>query len=412
VIEFPFEARALKVEQPLGVYYVTVLPAELLLMVAFSDALSARYVEGAQSYVLDGTQRLPQPKRLDPIASYINRIDAAFPNAIILAANYRKEDGRMEDSQDDDLEGNLGGENVPSSGIDRRWMISESADGSHTLKIPTPEKLAAIIDGQHRLFAFAQARDERRSMDLICSVFLDLPKPYQAQLFAIINSTQKPVDKSLTYELFGYNVVEESEERWSPDKLAVFLTRRLNMEAGSPLEGRIVIAPKKDEVLQKIASGSSWKVSTAVVVAGVMRLFTTNPKSDSSRLHEEPRRTRAALVDGRHDRSPLRSAYVEGNDIAIYTLVLNYLRACQELFWANAPVDSYITKTIGVQALFDILRTKLAKPAIESRTISVQHFKSLLAGAASIDFASSDFRNLSGAGRSHLRREIELAAGL
>jgi hypothetical protein len=42
-------------------------------------------------------------------------------------------------------------------------------------------------------------------MQLICSIFFELPKPYQAQLFATINSTQKPVDKSLTYELFGYN---------------------------------------------------------------------------------------------------------------------------------------------------------------------------------------------------------------
>ncbi len=407
---FPYTAKALKVEQPLGVFYVTVLPAELLLEVAFSDTLSARYVEGTQSYQLDGTQRLPQPKRLEPIASYLNRIDAAFPNAIILAANYRKEDGRIEDAEEG--EGHVADDNAAPPGTDRRWVITEAEDGCHTLTIPTAEKLAAIIDGQHRLFAFAHARAERRPMDLICSVFLDLPKPYQAQLFATINSTQKPVDKSLTYELFGYNIIEEPEERWSPDKLAVFLTRRLNTEVGSPLEGRIVIAPKKDEVLQQLAAGTSWKVSTAVVVEGVMRLFTTNPKNDSARLFEEQRKNRASLSEGRKDQSPLRAAYLDGNDIAIYTLVFNYLHACQNLFWAQAPEGSYITKTIGVQALFDILRTKLAKSAFDIKTISVQHFTSQLAGAAAIDFTSTEFRNLSGAGRSYMRRRIETAAGL
>jgi hypothetical protein len=60
-----------------------------------------------------------------------------------------------------------------------------------------------------------------------------------------LNSTQKRVDKSLTYELFGYNISEEKEEYWTPDKLAVFLTRKLNTEENSPLSGRILIAPTR-----------------------------------------------------------------------------------------------------------------------------------------------------------------------
>lgn len=94
----------------------------------------------------------------------------------------------------------------------------------YRLTIPTNETLAAVIDGQHRLFAFAKAdADKRLDIQLICAVFLDLPKPLQAQLFATINSTQKAVDRSLTFELFGYNVSDETEAYWTPDKLAVFL---------------------------------------------------------------------------------------------------------------------------------------------------------------------------------------------
>jgi DNA phosphorothioation-associated DGQHR protein 1 len=201
MIEFPYKAKALKVEQPLGTYYATVLPAELLLDVCFSDRLKAHKVDGG-TYVLEGTQRLLDEKRLKAIGGFISRIDSAFPNTIILAANSRLLDGLIEESQD------------------TRWTVEANSDcGDFTITIPTKEKLSAIIDGQHRLFSFAYA-PERLNMSLVCSVFFDLPKPFQAQLFATINSTQKPVDKSQTYELFGYNISEESESYWSPDKLA------------------------------------------------------------------------------------------------------------------------------------------------------------------------------------------------
>ncbi|MGY6205336.1 DGQHR domain-containing protein [Paraburkholderia strydomiana] len=250
MLTFPFKAPAIRVQQPMGMFYVAVLPARLLLDVAYSDALSATSRVDDVGYDLTGTQRLPQPKRLQPIADYINRADAAFPNSIILAANFRQEDGLIEDgdSLDDD---------VRKESEDRQWTVEERNEGDCcTLTIPSGEKLAAIIDGQHRLFAFTAASTDHLDMSLVCSIYLDLPKPFQAQIFATINSTQKPVDKSLTYELFGYNLEEETEPYWSPDKLAVFLARRLGTDKVSPLKGRIVIAPKKDQILQRLGEGT------------------------------------------------------------------------------------------------------------------------------------------------------------
>ncbi|SOE35327.1 DNA phosphorothioation-associated DGQHR protein 1 [Delftia acidovorans] len=401
--KFPLEVQALRVEQPMGVYYVAVLPASVLLDVAFSDVLSASLRDGGGSYDLDGTQRLVQPKRLQSIADYINREDAAFPNSIILAANFRKEDGLIEDEDpdfDDEQEYEA-----------KRWSVEEGADGSCTLRIPTSEKLAAIIDGQHRLFAFVNARPQRWEMNLICSIFLDLPKPYQAQLFATINSTQKPVDKSLTYELFGYNLDEEQEQYWSPDKLAVFLARRLGTDEKSPLCGRILVAPKKDEALSRLGDGATWKVSTAVVVEGVMRLFTSNPKKDTTNLLNGERKKRSELLPLRKDKSPLRQAYLESQDAVIYTMTLNFLLACQDIFWKNAQPGSFIIKTVGIQALFDILRL-LAADAYQKRDISMRYFSEQLQVAQSIDFSSDAFRNASGSGRSTIKKAIVSAIGL
>lgn len=401
--KFPIEVKALRVEQPLGVYYVAVLPASVLLDVAYSDVLSASLRDTGESYDLDGTQRLVQPKRLRLITDYINREDAAFPNTIILAANFRKEDGLIEDLEED-FDDDRNTEVEP-------WTVEEVSDGYYVLKIPTSEKLAAIIDGQHRLFAFVDARRERLDMNLICSIFLDLPKPYQAQLFATINSTQKPVDKSLTYELFGYNLDEEGEDYWSPDKLAVFLTRRLGTDEKSPLKGRIHIAPKKDEALSRLGDGTSWKVSTAVVVEGIMRLFTSNPKKDTTNLLDGERKQRLALPPLRKDRSPLRQAYLESQDAVIYTMTLNFLIACDSVFWKKAQSSSFITKTVGVQALFDILRL-LAAEAYQQRNISTVYFSEKLHDAGEIDFSSETFRNASGSGRSTIKKAIASAIGL
>jgi len=394
MITFPFRASALKVSQPLGIYYVSVLPAELLLETCFSDLLRATKSAGA-GYELQGTQRGIVLERLRAIADYIGRYDSAFPNSIILAANYKEDDGTIEEDEN------------------QRWSIAgnDSAE-SFILTIPTARKLAAIIDGQHRLFAFGYAAPFRLETQLVCSVFLDLPKPFQAQLFATINSTQKPVDKSLTYELFGYNVAEEPEKSWSPDKVAVFLARKLNTERDSPLKDRIIVAPENDFAVNMIAEGGTWRVSMATVVEGILRLISSNPKRDTNQLLT-PRPNERSLLKSRvpSDRSVLRQAYIEGNDRLTYVTVRNFLEAARMVFWSDAKEDSFITKTVGVQALFDILR-KLAVKAVAEKNVSVDFFLKALEPASKINFSDPSLRSASGSGRVQIRRAIEEAIGL
>lgn len=408
MLDFPFTTKALRVEQPIGAFYVTVLPAELLLQVATSDRMSASMDPDGNGYHLEGTQRIIQDKRLTEIAAYIGRTDAAFPNSIIIASNYDQDtgfdQGELEDitSENDDLE-------IDSSKV---WTVTPSQNGTFDLTIPTSQKLAAVIDGQHRLFSFAKADiGVIRRMNLLCSIFLDLPKSLQAQLFATINSTQKRVDRSLTFELFGYNVSDEDEEYWTPDKLAVFFTRKLSTNDESPLQGKILVAPKRDTALQELASRANWQVSTAVIVDGILRLFSSNPKRDSNAMRTDGARTRECLVDGPRDRSPLRATFIEGNDALLYTTVLNYVRACDRVFWDDFREGSFIVKTVGVQAVFDILR-KLARQAYDDKDISVDYFADKIGQAGDIDFSDDTFRNASGSGRTFIRRTIEDAIGL
>lgn len=409
MLNFPYETPALRVEQPLGAFYVAVLPAELLLRVAFSDHMRATMNPEGTGYQLEGTQRLVQDKRLTEIANYINRVDAAFPNSIIIAANHDLatgfDQGEVEDISDEHSE-------HTAISPSKAWTVEESEDGCHKLTIPTDEALAAVIDGQHRLFSFAKVDVQViRNMELLCSVFLDVPKSLQAQIFAVINSTQKRVDRSLTYELFGYNVTDEDESYWTPDKLAVFLTRKLGTDHESPLRGRILVAPKRDLRLQKLTSQADWHVSTAVITDGILRLVSSNPKRDSNSMRKGRSHPRSRLDSGPRDRSPMRRAFIEGNDALLYKMVLNYVKACETVFWADASNDSFIFRTIGVQAVFDILR-KLAGQAYEDKRISVSYFIDRVAGAREIDFSDERFRNPSGSGRTLIRKTIEHAIGL
>ncbi|MBR1285362.1 DGQHR domain-containing protein [Bradyrhizobium sp. AUGA SZCCT0177] len=403
MIQFPHTTPVLKVEQPLGTFFVAVLSAELLLRVAESERLRAAMNETGEGYTLSGTQRMQQEKRFTEIANYIDRVDAAFPNSIILAANF--EPGAAVDLDEAaTIAEESGGSSAELTGAE--WYVQQDGPHGWKLVIPTEKPVASIVDGQHRLEAFRKASAGRLDMQLVCSVFIDLPKPLQAQLFATINSTQKAVDRSITYELFGYNVSDQPESYWTPDKLSIFLTRKLATDDESVLRGRISVAPKKDDELTRLTKSGKWQVSTAVIVDGILRLVTSNPKRDSNLMRRKTAQHRQVLKDGPKDKSPLRDAFIEGNDSLIFRTVLNYTAACEAVFWSGAEPGSFITKTVGVQALFDILR-KLAPEALEQRKISSGFFKSRLDGARDLDFSDAEYKSPSGSGRTKIRKAIE-----
>ena len=385
--EYPYRVTAIPVHQPFGTFFVAVLPADLLRQVAYSDAV--RVVEADQSgYRLAGTQRGQRKERFKEIGKFIDTVEAVFPTSVVLAANYR-DTGEPE-------------EGVP------RWRIVEEGDAS-ALLIPTDQKLASVVDGQHRLWGFDFASNpSRQNTPLVCSVFLDLPNPFQAYVFATVNFNQKKVDRSLAYELFGFDVDEEPPDAWTPEKTAVFLTRRLNMDDDSPLRGRVKVAAQDDDELAKTDS-TDWAVSTATVVDGLLRLFSRSPKDDRSAMFIAPRhkRTRSILPD---DKTPARQLYRETNDKAIYTLARNFLAAADSTFWTHAAANSYIIRTVGIQAVFDILQ-RIAGEAIATKTLSESYFIDRLNGAKDVDFAHNFFQ-ASGIGRGRIRHAIALAAGL
>lgn len=393
---FPIRVPVLKVIQPLGEFFVAILPADILLQVTYSDPLRILGFSENGEYELQGHQRKLVKDRLKAIGRYIDTVEAAFPNSIILAANYH-EDGCLEENDT------------------VRWSIELSSDNEKTdmLVIPSATKLAAIVDGQHRLYGFNETSvKDRLKMPLLCSIYLDLPNPFQAYLFATINYNQKPVDKSQSYELYGFNLEEEPPEAWSPEKTAVFLCRKLNTDNTSALKDHIIVAAQSDATVEDTAilQKKSWAVSTATIVEGLLRLFSSNPKRDRDIMHKKELgkgRERKLLIHS--DSTPLRKQYLECNDLLIFTITKNYFDAVSALFW-NSDGGSSIRKTVGVQALFDILK-QLCSEALKAKDISNDFFAKRLAPCKHMDFTNNYFE-ASGRGRQRIRNALELSLAL
>jgi len=395
---YPFSRPGLIISQPFGDFFVATIPARILLDVAYSDRLTAER-RADDSYELGGSQRPLAERRLKEIGLFIDTPEASFPNSIILAANYREDDGLIEE-----VDG-------------AKWRIDIAEDGlTGILHIPSPAKLAPIIDGQHRLFGFNYAAEQGRlDMPLLCAVFFELPKPYQAFLFATINANQRPVNKSLTYELFGYNVEDENPEKWTPEKLAVFLTRKLNCDPKSPFCGHIIVSAENDFAprMAEVRRTGGWAVSTATLVEGIVKLISRNPKRDAYKMGGSLRyegKGRAVLMSNSPDPSPLRKLYVSKSDDIIYTGVKNFFAAVDTAFWRGATNNSYIRKTVGVQALFDLARNIMGE-MVGEKDFSVARFEERLGPARGLDFADSFFQT-SGTGRQRIRTCLELCVGI
>lgn len=372
---------AVQVKQPLGTFWAVSIPAKILLACASLDPTRVQEVDRSSFfYKLIGNQREASSKRAKEIGIYINSEDAAFPNSIILGANYTNVGPLADESP-------------------LRWTLQRNGD-SYFIEIPEIGKSVVVIDGQHRLFGFEHATSTRMDMELLCSVYFDLPQSYQAYLFATININQRKVDKSLAYEQFGYNLDHEESIGWAPEKVAVALSRRLNLDPNSPLYQKIKLAPLDgDKVFPNIDPG--WQVSTACVVEGILSLISSKPKQDRDNLHAQPLPTRRRTSLGQ-DSSPFRDIYRTSKDDKLLDLLAKYFGISSRHLWQKSTEKSYIKKTVGVQALFDVLRhlgLKYTQDDIVTRA------ETILAACTNIDFAN-EFFQASGKGRVRIKNTI------
>ncbi len=378
--------NAIRINQPFGDFFVISMSAYELLKLTFSDPL--RYDEYGD---LKGSQRKIREDRIKEISEYIKGNDVAFPNSIIISANYL-EDGTLCDDNK------------------KRWAI-ECEDGCTYLRIPSSDKMASIIDGQHRVNGFKTVCLERqKEIQLLVCVYFDLPNPLQAYIFATINYNQKSVDRSLALEQWGFSLQTDDPKSWSPEMLAVFLSKRLNTERDSPFFRRIHVAPLNEDFLFKdspnINIDDHWKVSTASIVDSIVGLISKNPKKDLNKLRQLDHNKRKRETLDFYKDVPLRKYYIEYNDLLIYQIIKNFFIAINDCIFSKInDKSSYIKKTVGIQALFLALKEILANELEDKRDVSIRYFSDKVKSISTIDF-NDNFFTASGIGKTRIKNVL------
>lgn len=202
-------------------FFTFLIRPDELLKIAYVGHKASRDIDNLETY-----QRMLQPIRLKKIAAYIND-GGKFPTNIVVNLKTPKRNKLRFDVKERYGEGTLG-----------------------ELYLPPTYASAWIIDGQHRLYGYAYAREaadgfNRDSTLLPVLAFEDLPADEEMNLFIDINSKQVKVRNNLLVELY-------SDLHWqSPDPGEAFqallsrIAARLNSDGASPLSNRMVVSGKR-----------------------------------------------------------------------------------------------------------------------------------------------------------------------
>lgn len=290
---------------------VELSPSQLSTLVRSMEAhkFRARSIELLSEERGQPYQRFLDEKRAAQIARYLEQPSGLLPNSIILAVNIS---------------------------YDESDVLHANGDNSLKILLPRSEDSAVILDGQHRVAAFQYLDPQIRSKYELLVVFLiGIPFYQQAELFAIINGKQKPVNRSIIYDLFGYAPIGIDKEQQLYEGLMAIarfcshVTRILNRFPESPWQSKVKMR----------GPGDIGIISQAAVVEYLSALV--EPKTYSRRLKVLP---------------VLYSFFRDSDPAGCAALVILYLSAIQRAlpeYWRNSR--SLLWKNNGVAVILRIL---------------------------------------------------------
>ena len=201
-------------------FYTFMIRPDELLKIAYVGHKASRNTENLKTY-----QRMLQPSRLKKIAKYING-GGRFPTNIVLNLKTKKKNPLIFKSIEKAGDEELG-----------------------TLYLPKNYASAWIIDGQHRLYGYAYAREgdgfKADKTTLPVLAFVNLPSKDEMNLFIDINSKQVKVSTSLLVELYADLHWSSDDPDEAYEALLSRIITRLNSDRTSPLLDRVVVSGKK-----------------------------------------------------------------------------------------------------------------------------------------------------------------------
>ena len=327
-VELPIKVPVTKVTQPIGDFYVGRMDATTLKAISYTEIRG--FVDGTQSKIA-GIQRERSENRINQIKQYVNLDYATFPTSVIIAI----EPECVEiDSYEMDTEDVFLLEMSP---------YGEQGDSDH---IPL-EKIAFIIDGQHRV-AGLEGLEEGRKFNVNVSIFVGASDADKAEIFARVNQAQTRVNQSLVVDLASY-----FEER-GPVKFAHEVVLAMNRDREGPLYDKVKRLGKADP-----GKGQIQTLAQASVVKPIVDYISEDPESERNKRYR-------GLFSSKRDpdvwrRRIFQPFFDDEDDSGVFLCLTNYFQAVRERWpgaWDNpdARPGYILNRTTGYAALMRFLR--------------------------------------------------------
>jgi len=194
-------------------------------------------------------QRQLSKNKLNKITSYLSenfnlikekKAFGVFPTSIIISLG-------LDDNYDDET---INLDKIYTEGLQSCFIRKDEIDKDRSnLIIPKNERIALIVDGQHRFYGINNFYDSLKdkedkelvdNFEFIVTFLLGFDIYDVGKIFATVNFTQKPVNRSLYYDIFG----SAPEPDRNDIKLAHDLALHLNNNSKSPIKGMIKMLGK------------------------------------------------------------------------------------------------------------------------------------------------------------------------
>ncbi|MCU4180196.1 DGQHR domain-containing protein [Bosea sp. BH3] len=220
--------------------YFFVAPARKLLPISYVNHRDLRDPEAAPSY-----QRLITRNRLQAVANFIHD-GGYFANAIIV--NFKN-----------------------TVRFDQAAPQTEDGTTMGMLTLPSDYKSVWVIDGQHRLYGYAELAESHPTHRVPVIAFEKLASEEEGRLFKTINSQQKMVSPGLLDELRGEQDLHSEDRQRQSRAIAARIIEQLRSDVGGPFEDRFKSADLPDGPERTLTITSIINAITSSGLIGRMR---------------------------------------------------------------------------------------------------------------------------------------------
>jgi DGQHR domain-containing protein len=373
----PAYYHCVSVNQPLGTFYIASIPASRILPLVSIER------RGLSPDEQRNVQRSLDPKRQIEISKYVQEADATFPTSVTVSAN--SDFVRIIEDQSggtllvigEELESRELLKCEPP--VNTQNSILEIVDEGKVRcfgKISDDEKIALVIDGQHRIEGLRAAGAKHQdsplaSFEVPLAFMFDLSPELMARIFVTINANQRKVDPSLISDLFGLS------SRRSPKRTCHLIASSLNSEDNGPFTQGLKMLGRRQNATEILSQGSFCKY--------LLKLISTTPEEDERRLQ----RGESLKPDSK---APLRSFFIDGHDELILRVTRNFFAAVSATYpkaWVNNPGEFLLRKTVGFASLVK-LASKILPIALKHGDVSEDAFNRIFS-AIKLDFPEENW---------------------